>query len=89
MRTAPESDPQANKPAVTVLVIEMKQATGRRDLATVMRAATRTMTDMKQMKMIAAPVQRGRRERQPEAEVVERGSRGNYKDGERRREVVE
>ena len=36
-----------------------------------------------QMKM-AAPVQRGRRERQPEVEVVERGSRESYKDVTRR-----
>ena len=77
-------DPQANKLALPVAVLAvMKQATGRGlgNSAIAMRVlATRRTAQMK----MAAPVQRGRRERQPEVEVVERGSRESYKDVTRR-----
>ena len=84
-------DPQANELALPVAVLAvMKQATGRGlgNSAIAMRvlATRRTVLATRrtaQMKM-AAPVQRGQRERQPEVEVVERGSRESYKDVTRR-----
>jgi hypothetical protein len=74
-RTAPEANKLQLVVVLVVLVVVMEQATGRGDLATVTRATRRAAT---QRKTVAALVQRGRRERRPEA--VERGSRERYKD---------
>ena len=74
-----------------LVVAAMEQMTQTGNLATVTTATRKTVA---QRGMVAAPVQRGRRERRPEAvEVVERESRERYKDasgdGERQREAVE